>query len=322
VARPKDSAAIRTAKQEVARRIKAALALGRHSKADPNVPEPPIAPRDFAKSIGQDPSLGPKWCNEDKPSTPFYTETILRALFGDISAFAEERAELERWLCQANRRPPPDRPSSTASKTLSDYAHPVILAVNQRTPDNQGNLRIPFTLRFQYDEGWTFDAMIDGKAVSLTLDIGVARALFSVSSAHWQPAADSIFRVQREPGNPVAEGPFADSLLINGPKAGSVLVGYPFTPTRSNEDEPALVRATFERRAPNLSDADGPIIFSVYADRNDLEVMVRGPVELSGRQQDVIDAICAEPIRRDGRDRLEIARAVESSQSKSFDADR
>ena len=331
MARPKDSAEIRKAKREVARLIKAALASGRHPEADPKVRQPPIAPRDFAEKIGQDPSLGPKWCNTDAPSTPSYIKSILDGLFGDISAFAEERAELDLWLHLANRRPPPDRPAPAARRNLSDYAHPVILSVNQRTPDNQGNLRIPFTLRFQNDEGWKFNATIDGQEVTLTLDIGVARALFFVSSGHWQPTGDSLFRFPPVPGGPVAAGQFEDSLWINGPKDGEILVGYPFVPARTDDDEPALVRATFERLSDDTADAgsrsvaadaDGPIMFRVYADPKDLRVTVRGPVALSDRQQDVINAICAEPIRRDGRGQLELARAVEASPTKTFDADR
>jgi len=314
--RRKDSPATVAAKQQAARLIKAALEKGRNPKADPLVPQPPIEPRDFAKAIGQDPSLGPKWCNEKTPTTPIFIPQILDGLFGDNPAFTAEREVLEIALYRANRRTPPERPRSEVGKNLSDYAHPVVLAVNQRTPDNQGNLRVPFTLRFQHDEGWKFPAKIDGKEVNLTLDIGVSRALFSVASTHWQPTADSLFRVQREQGAQVENGPFQDSLWVNGPKAGAILSGYPFTPTQAEEVEPALVRATFERVSTVPSETDGPITFRVHADPNALQVTVRGPVALSDRQQDVINAICAEPIRLDGRGRLEMAHAAEASQAK------
>lgn len=309
MSRPKDSDDVIHAKRMVARLIKKALEQGRSETTDPYRPQPAIDPRAFARSMNMHPTLGPKWCNDKRPTLPAYIGTILTKLFGNVSEFAEERAELLHWWRVATKSPLASEPAAPVTMRLSDYVNPVILTANHNTPDNDGNVDIPFTLRFQNAEDWEFHTKIDNQDVTLTLDVGLSTALFSVSSRHWQPAAESMFRVRPEPTDHVQQGPSKDSLWINGPTTEGVLVGHPFEQTKRNDEDVPLVRARFQREFNVPFDANGPITFKVHAPADALRVVVRGPVALSDRQRDVIKAIYAEPFRRDARDRLEVAHA-------------
>ena len=61
---------------------------------------------------------------------------------------------------------------------------------------------------------------------------------------------------------------------------------------------------------PKASAGDGPITLSVKAPRDGFHVILGNEPEVTATQKDVIDAIFALGIRRDHRDRLEIARAT------------
>lgn len=253
----------------------------------------------FAKKISVSPSMVGDWRDRANPTRPVAIEPILKAFYGQITAYGDARQAMQTaWKRAAGieENDPPD-PRKIDPKPFSEVAHVVTLLVNQPTPDNYGgSLIIPYTLRMHCDEQIEIDVKMDGKPVIVTMDIGLTKPLFLVDSKDWQPLQDTIFRKKKHANT--APGPVGDCVYITGPTDGEGrVIGDPL------EDEPNIV---MERRG---TAEDGPITFSVKAARDGFHVTVAdGP--LSATQNDVLDAIFAEAIPRDNRNRLEVVSVV------------
>jgi len=253
---------------------------------------------DFAKKVGVSPSIVGDWRNRAEPTRPVAIEPILEAFYGEIPAYAEAKQAMKTaWKRAAgiDDDDPPD-PRRIALKQFSDVAHVVTLLVNQPTLDNYGNLIVPYTFRMHCDEKIEIDVKMDGTLVTVTMDIGLNKALFLVDSKDWQPLQDTIFRKKKH--KHLTPGPVGDSVYVVGPtdKQGH-LIGDPL------EDEPHVV---MERRG---TAEDGPITLAVRAPRDGFHVTVADD-PLSATQTDVLDAIFAEALPRDNRNRLEVANVV------------
>jgi hypothetical protein len=171
--------------------------------------------------------------------------------------------------------------------------------VNQPTPDNQGNLIVPYTLRLRCDESRQIEIKVDGSPVTVAMDIGVTKPVFKVRSDVWQPIQDSIFRKKKHPHK--EPGPCQDSVLLTGERdTKDRIVGEPL------EDEPHVVMEK------SSTDSDAPITLSVVVPRDGFSVTLRHDAPPSATQDDVIAAILAEAIPRDkeNNSRLEVASVV------------
>jgi hypothetical protein len=228
------------------------------------------------------------WRHRENPVRPVNILPILRVLYGDIPAFAEKRERMrDAWRRAGGIRveepPPPLRAIET--KSFSEVAEIVELAVSQPTPDNNGNLIVPFTLRIHPDK----DCVVGAQAI----EIGVAEALAVIESEHWRPAADSVFRGKPHPNT--ARTAAAGAALLNGPVVDGRIDGNPLG------DEP---KATLEPRVENV---DGPIEFSIRVARDSFVVTPRGAPAVSGTQKAVLDALFADAFPRDRKNRLKVA---------------
>jgi hypothetical protein len=135
------------------------------------------------------------WRNTNNPVRPGNILPTLRVLYGDIPTYARARSDkLIAW-----RRAGGIRSEESAappvlvieSKQFSDVAEIVDLSVSQPTPDNTGNLIVPFTLRIHPDT----NCEVDGNAI----EIGVTAPYVIVESEHWRTAADTVFRGKANP---------------------------------------------------------------------------------------------------------------------------
>jgi hypothetical protein len=148
----------------------------------------------FADKVAASESDVRAWSNANNPVRPVNILPILRVLYGEIPAYAGARKGMHiAWRLAGGIRseepPPPIRPID--SKQFGEVAEIVDLAVSQPTPDNNGNLIVPFTLRIHPDT----NCEVDGNSV----EIGVTAPYFVVESEHWRPVADTVFRGKAHP---------------------------------------------------------------------------------------------------------------------------
>lgn len=240
------------------------------------------------------------WRNVRNPTCPNDIEPIIKAFYGGEEKFEPKERDMRRAWRRASGRdaePPIPQIHSISTKLFSDVAEIVALMVNRPTPDNQGNLRLPYTLRFRADENREILIEADGQPTVVSMTIGLLRPMLAITSKHWKPVQDTIFRKKKHPN--ATPGPVGDSVFLIGPvdEKGRV-VGEPL------EDEPHLL---LERVT---ADSTGPIRLAVLAARDGFSVTLSsGGAELSATQKDVMDAIFAEAIPRDKRNRLELETA-------------
>jgi hypothetical protein len=243
------------------------------------------------------------WRNTNNPVRPGNILPTLRVLYGDIPAFARMRNDmLIAWRRAGGIRseePAPPPVVTIESKQFSEVAEIVDLSVSQPTPDNTGNLIVPFTLRIHPDT----NCEVDGNAV----EIGVTAPYVIVESEHWRPVADTVFRGKAHlntrsvaaRGAVLLVAPVDDQGRING---------------QPLESEPRVVLE------PLRPDADGPIEVSVRVAREGFKVTPKGQEDVTGTQKAVLDALFADAFPRDKKNRLKVAsetvrsRAVKASE--------
>jgi hypothetical protein len=239
------------------------------------------------------------WRNRKDPSRPVDIVPVLNAFHGDLRENADARAAMHKAWKLAGGIDADDPPDPRTIKAFSAVAEVVTLLPNQPTPDNHGNLIVPYTLRFQCDKNCTVNIKVDGKPVAVTMDIGFTEARLTVESRHWQPLHDTLFREGKH-GENTAPGFPGDCVVIKGPvdEQGRI-VGSPL-----GDDS----RLMMERQGDN---GDGPIVMSVAVPRDGgFSVTFGDRQQPSATQKSVIDAIFAEAIPKDSRDRLEVASAT------------
>jgi hypothetical protein len=252
----------------------------------------------FAQKVGVSPSVVGEWRDRGNPARPVNVIPILKAFYGEMEAYTEAKQAMKKaWKRAAGiDEDDPADPRKIVEKQFSDIAHVVTLLSNQPMADNHGNLIVPYTLRFHRDEKVEIDVKMDGKPATVTMGIGLTKPLFLVESRDWQPLQDTIFRNKSHSN--ISPGPVGDCVYIMGPMddQGRV-IGDPL------QDE---LHVVMERRG---TEVDGPITLAVKAARDGFFVTVADS-SLSATQNDVLDAIFAEAIPRDNRNRLEVASVV------------
>lgn len=277
-----------------------ALKAGQRGDGTPKPRWYPWTDFEFTKVINAgSPTSVAAWRNKTDPERPGrgFMDRILKTFYGEILAYVDAKKQmLIAWKRAAgiDSDDPPD-PRGITTKTFSELAEVVTLLVNQPTPDNAGNLMVPYTLRLRCDENVSIVIKVDGGPVTVTMDIGLTSPLFVVESAHWQPMRDTIFRHKKHSN--LEAGPVGDSVRITQkPDNQGPIVGQPL------EDEPHLM---MERTG---EDGDGPISLSIKVPRDGFSVTLSDGAPVSATQKDVLDAIFAEAIPRDARNRLEVAK--------------
>jgi hypothetical protein len=298
--RPARKAQFLEERRYLAALIDAALKTGQRGDGTSKKHWQPWTETAFAARAGTGASSVSDWRDPGNPTRPTNIVPLLKTFYGDIPIYKAHKEKMRRaWQLAGGidaDEPPDPRHIATHSFT-DDVAEIATLLVNQPTPDNQGNLRVPYTLRMRCDEGLTFDVKVDGEQTSVVMDIGLTKPLFSVESSHWQPMQDTIFRKRKH--RHTAPGPGGDCVMLTGEtdKHGRI-VGEPL------EDEAHIVME------PKGVSGDGPITLAVKTPRDGLHVTLADGGAISPEQKDVIDAIFALGIPRDNRNRLEITSAV------------
>ncbi len=298
--RPPKKAKFLAERIRLAALIDAALKQGRRGDGTPPEQWEPWTETGIAAKLGTGASSISDWRDPSNPTRPTNIMPLLREFFGDNPIYAEDRrAMLTAWRLASgiDAEDPPDPRHIVTHDFTKDVAEIVTLLVNQPTPENLGTMKVPYTLRMKVDEGVPVTVQVDGEAVPVVMDIGLTKPLFLVESEHWAPVQDSVFRKTKHPN--VVPGPIGDSVLITGEKDHyDRIVNEPLA------DVPHILME------PKASAGDGPITLSVKAPRDGFHVILGNEPEVTATQKDVIDAIFALGIRRDHRDRLEIARAT------------
>ena len=192
---------------------------------------------------------------------------------------------------------PPD-PRTIRQRRFSEVAEVASLVANQPIPDNQGRLIVPFTLGIRLDRLRDIEVRLDGHWHRVTMDIGLTRPIFLVESQHWYPTQESLFR--RAPMHPnTVMGPVDDSVTITGP---TIDTKRPAIEGRPLADERHILMES------HVEGDDGPITLAVKAARDGFYVCLADGDHPTATQSDVLDAIFAEAIPRDARNRLEVVR--------------
>jgi len=296
--RPATKTRLRDARLAFAVLLKAALVKGQ--RGDGEIAEEhwlPWTQLGFANAVHAHESAVRKWVDADDPSPPHNIMPILKTLFGDLPRYQDRRKAMHAaWHAAGGIDPmvPPDA-RAIKTETFSDVAEVVYLLLNQPTPDNQGNLIVPYTLRLFHDRNRKVPVVLKGKKEVVEIDIGLTEPVFAVRSTHWQPKQDTVFRGRRHKNTDFLAVP--DAVVLTGGKDGAVVVGEPLA------DEPHVL---MEKTGPA---GDGAIVFSVLAKREGFHVAPSGGGEVSRTRKAVLDAIFASDIPRDNSDRLIVARA-------------
>jgi hypothetical protein len=290
---------LRQKRRQLAVMIDEALKAGQRGDGTPKQHWQPWTEVDFAREAHTGPSSVSDWRDSTDPSRPGNIIPILKVFYGDIPAYAEAKAAMLKAWKLAGGIDADDPADPRDIKLFSAIAEVVHLMVNQPTPDNHGNLIVPYTLRLRCDEKRQIEIRVDGSPVTVAMDIGVTKPVFKVRSDVWQPIQDSIFRKKKHPHS--APGPCPDSILLTGERdTKDRVVGEPL------EDEPYVVMEK------SSTDVDAPIILSVVVPRDGLSVTLCNDAPPTVTQDDVIAAILAEAIPRDKENssRLEVTSAV------------
>jgi hypothetical protein len=286
-------------RRQLAAMIDDALKIGQRGDGTSKQRWEPWTEVEFAKKTGTGASTVSDWRDRENPTRPVDIRPLLNTFYGTILAYAEARAGMLKAWKRAGGIDEDDPPDPRDIKSFSQIAEVVHLMVNQPTPDNYGNLIVPYTLRLRCDENRQIEIKVDGSPVTLAMDIGITKPVFKVRSDVWQPVQDSLFRKKKHPQT--APGPCPDSVVLTGERdANDRVVGEPL------EDEP---RFLMEKSSAN---SDASITLSIVVPRDGFSVTLCGEAPVSITQQDVINAIFAEAIPKDreNNNRLEVASAV------------
>lgn len=273
-----------------------ALKAGQRGEGTPERERLPWRPTDFATKIHADISNVSKWRDRENPTRPGNIIPILDAFYGTIPAYAAaKQAMLTAWKRAAGiDADDPPEPRRITRTQFSDIVEIVTLLVNQDpTPDNHGTLTVPYTLRLRCDDNVEVPIKVNGQPVTVTMDIGLTAPLFVVESGEWQPKEETIFRKGKHPNT--KPGPFGDSVMVTAPADNrGRIVGEPL------EDLPHLLM--------EKTGHDGAVSLSVKVPRDGFSVTLPDEPPLSATQKDVLDAIFAQGIPRDAKNRLEVAK--------------
>ncbi|MEJ0016490.1 MAG: hypothetical protein WDN25_07985 [Acetobacteraceae bacterium] len=223
---------------------------------------------------------------------------ILRVLYGGSADNAAPREAMRLAWYLAKGIPPPEPPppgprAIENARPFTDAAEIIDLAMSQPTPDNEGRLRVPFTLRVHPDRNCC--------VADLAVEIGVGDVLVAVESEYWQPVTGSVFRGGRHEnaGRTAATG----AALLAGPHDGSGRIdGEPLG------EEPVLLMESKQ-------DGDGPIVMSARVSREGFVVVPvhrdranEPPAPLADTRKVVLDALFAGAYELDPRNRVVVAR--------------
>ncbi len=271
-----------------------ALRAGQRGDGTPSSRWRPWTGVAFADAVRAAASSINDWRDRENPIRPGNILPILHAFYGNVPAYAEaKQSMLTAWKRAGGiDADDPPEPRTITTKQFSEIAEVVTLLVNQPTPDNNGNLIVPYTLRLRCDDNVEISMKVDGRPVTVTMEIGLTALLFVIESGEWQPKEETIFRRGKHPN--AKPGPFGDSVLLTGPTDNhGRIVGEPF------EDVPNLLLERTGR--------DGPVTLSVKVPRDGFSVTLPDASPPSATQKDVLDAIFAQGVPRDAKNRLEVA---------------
>jgi hypothetical protein len=281
---------LKEARAHLASMIDDALNKGQRGDGERERSWQPWTNTGFADKVAASESDVRGWRNANNPVRPGNILPTLRVLYGDIPAFAQGRnAMLLAWRRAGGIRseePGPPAVIAIESKQFSDVAEIVDLSVSQPTPDNTGNLIVPFTLRIHPDT----NCEVDGN----TIEIGVTAPYAIVESEHWRPVADTVIRGKAHPNARSVAARGAVQLVAPVDEQGRI-DGQPL------ESEPRVILE------PLRPDSDGPIEVSVRVARDGFKVTPRGQADVTGTQKAVLDALFADAFPRDKKNRLKVA---------------
>lgn len=280
---------LKQARAHLASLIDVALSEGQHFDGPRKRSGQSWTNGEFASQVAAAESDVRGWRNRENPVKPKFIPPLLRVFYGANPRYAEARkAMLVAWRraggIRAEDPPPPIRPID--SKQFSDVAEIVDLAVSQPTPDNNGNLIVPFTLRIHPDT----NCEVDGNAV----EIGVTAPYVMVESGHWRPAADTVFRGKAHPNTRSVATRGAVQIVQPTDDQGRI-DGLPL------ESEPRIILEPLD------PDGDGPIEVSIRVAREGFKVTPRGHSDVTGTQKAVLDALFADSFPKDKKNRLKVA---------------
>jgi hypothetical protein len=277
-------------RQELARLIDDALNVGQRGNGSRPRGWESWTNQAFAEKAGSWESDVRGWRNQSNPVRPKMIIPLLEVFFGNRSEYAAARqAMLIAWRRAGGIRseepaPPPVRAIET--KQFSELAEIVDLSVSQPTPDNNGNLIVPFTLRIHPDT----NCEVDGNSV----EIGIGPAYAVIESEQWKPAADTVFR--GKPHTYTGKTAAAGTALLVGP-----------TDDKGRLDGQPLADTPNVTLEPRAQDADGPIEVSIRVAREGFKVTPHGHADVTGTQKAVLDALFADSFPRDKKHRLKVA---------------
>ncbi len=310
--RPPSRAMYREHRRKLAQMIDAALEVGQ--RGDGRAWTAPWSNLGFAKAHGACDESGVRsWRNIENPVRPSSIIPLLNVFYGDRPEHAEARDAMRvawRLAGGLDVEDAPPEPRTIIATQFSEVAEVVYLLVNQpeqpAIPDNSGRLILPFTLRFQLDKNRKVKIVRGGKVHEVRIDIGVTEPLFAVTSAHWQPVAESVFRSGEHPR--MKPGPIRDSVQLIGEQDPDtkVIINAPF------DADPKMV---LERRLDTVG--DGIITLSVLSPCEGFYVKPSdGGVHTTPTQKAVLAALLASAIPHDDSGRLILERVQVSPSAK------
>ena len=233
-------------------------------------------------------------------ATPNTIVPILNAFYGPdaTTAFPAQSAAMRHAWRRAKNYLDDDAPAS-APRALQHHSftgpvHLVDLTASQPTPDNAGNLIVPYTLHIYPDTTQEYRGQ--------RVEIGLTAACVKVEARAWQPNAESVFRHKIHPN---ARGTATKHAIdaIGPLDAKGRLAGAPLA------DQPPV---TMEASPPSgLDTAADDIAFQVQAAREWFDVTIPGaPENISAIQKAVLAALFADAFPRTDHNQHIVASAT------------
>ncbi len=186
-------------------------------------------------------------------------------------------------------------PRALDRKVFTGPLHLVDLTVSQPTPDNAGNLIVPYTLHIYPDTTQAYRGQ--------SVEIGLTAACVKVAAQAWQPNVDAVFR-HKTPSKNVTGTAVPHGIYAIGPlDAKGRLAGAPLADQSPVTLEPA------PSSGPEAVSDD--IAFQVQAAREWFDVDVPGaPGDSSAIKNAVMAAIFAEAFPRTEGNQHIVASAI------------
>lgn len=276
-------------RRQLAAMIDHALRIGQRGDGTPNEKWVPWTDVAFARKVNQSPAAVAAWRNREIPERPNHIIPVLNVFYGDDPSYADARESMRRAWYRADGKDPdePPPPRVIATQNLHALANVVTLQLNQPTPDNSGNVILPYTVRFRRELQPKIPVIVDGKPFTDTFDIGLSRPLLAFVSKHWQPLQDTIFRRRKHPN---IEHEADDCVRITGPLDKGVVIGDPLDDP-SDEQGNGQLDVRMELIDP---DKDGSVALAVKVPRDGIKVTQTSGNPVTDIQALVIEAIIAE----------------------------